>query len=457
VSAEANPNTGVLIYDTYKAPGLFEIGGTSAATPIITAIYALAGTPTRSTYPAEYPYLHSSHLFDVTSGTNGKCESFRKFLCHGEKGYDSPTGLGTPDGTAAFTDGGAHRVTLIDPGTQDYAVHAKFALTITGLDTKSGSKLKWSASGLPSGLSVSAIAHSTNGKISGTLPDAAGTFHVSVTAKDGSVSGTTHFNLVVVPSLQTSTAANGFVLTSSGLCLDAGGDTSGTAVKVQTCDSSPGQAWSYFATGQPDSADTVRSLNGLCLTVANTNSPQKITLASCTAGLNQQFEYLGFGALWNPFTGGCLNAGTESGASPGTQVTTVACNYGEGQTWSVPPGPLVAGAGGGLCLSNPSGSKVEVSTCTGSNSEQWTLLANGEITNVNGECLTANGNFTQQAVTPQECSGTSGYQLWETGASGQLINLGYGLCLADRGNGGSGSTAVMNDCYGDTGEIWGIN
>jgi hypothetical protein len=452
VSAEADPNTGVLIYDTYKSPGLFEIGGTSAATPIITAIYALAGTPTKSTYPAQYPYLHTSHLFDVTSGLNGPCESFRKYLCHGEKGYDGPTGLGTPNGTAAFTNGGAHQVTVVDPGTQDYAVQDKVSFTITGLDTKSGASLKWSASGLPSGLSIKAVSHSTNGIVTGKLSLTTGTFHVTVTAKDGSVSGTTHFNIVVVPLLESSVADGNIVLSGPDLCLDSGSDSSGTAVKVQGCDEGDSQDWAYFATGQPNDAGTLRSLGGLCATVANTSGPQKITLAACTSDLNQQFEYLGFGALWSPFSGGCLNAG----ASAGSQATTANCNFGNDQEWGLPASPLVAGAGG-LCLSNASGTKVEVSTCTGSNAEQWALQSNGQITNESGDCLTAVGNFTQVAVIASGCSeGTNFYQEWETGSSGELINQGYGLCLADQGNGGSGSTAVSNDCYGDAGEVWGI-
>jgi hypothetical protein len=452
VSAVGDPNTGVLMYDTYRNTGLFEIGGTSVATPIITSIYALAGTPTKSTYPAQYPYLHSSHLFDVTSGLNGPCESFRKYLCHGEKGYDGPTGLGTPNGTAAFTNGGAHQVTVVDPGTQDYAVQDKVSFTITGLNTKSGASLKWSASGLPSGLSIKAVSRSTNGIVTGKLSLTTGTFHVTVTAKDGSVSGTTHFNIVVVPLLESSVADGNIVLTGPDLCLDSGSDSSGTAVKVQGCDEGDPQLWTYFATGQPNDAGTLRSLGGLCATVANTSGPQKITLSTCTSGLNQQFEYLGFGALWSPFTGGCLNAN----ASAGSQATTANCNFGNDQQWGLPLGPLVAGAGG-LCLSNASGTKVEVSTCTGSNAEQWALQSNGQITNESGDCLTAVGNFTQVAVIASGCSeGTNFYQEWETGSSGDLINQGYGLCLADQGNGASGSTAVSNDCYGDAGEVWGI-
>jgi hypothetical protein len=201
VAAVANPNTGVAVFDSYRNGGWFPdgVGGTSAATPIITAIYALAGTPTRSTYPAEYPYLHNKHLFDVTSGSNGSC-SPRQYLCHGEHGYDGPTGLGTPNGPAAFTDSNAHRVTLLDPGNQSRTAGSSFTLQVTGLDTRSGAtSLHFTATGLPGGLSIHAIAHSTNGKITGTLPGSAGTFDVTVTAKDGRITGTTHFIIVVAP------------------------------------------------------------------------------------------------------------------------------------------------------------------------------------------------------------------------------------------------------------------
>jgi hypothetical protein len=45
-------------------------------------------------------------------------------------------------------------------------------------------------------LSIHAIPHSTDGQITGT-PKTAGTYHVTVTARDGTASGTTHFTLVV--------------------------------------------------------------------------------------------------------------------------------------------------------------------------------------------------------------------------------------------------------------------
>ena len=80
--------------------GVAEIGGTSVSSPIIASVYALAGKPAKGTYPASYPYAHTSDLYDVTSGSNGTCSP--AYLCTAEVGYDGPTGWGTPDGTAAF-------------------------------------------------------------------------------------------------------------------------------------------------------------------------------------------------------------------------------------------------------------------------------------------------------------------------------------------------------------------
>jgi hypothetical protein len=193
-SAVADPNTGVVVYDTYHLPGPVQVGGTSASTPIITGIYALAGAPVKNTYPAEYMYLKSSHLFDVTSGANGTCGA-ATYLCHGITGYDGPTGLGTPNGTAAFSIRAVTRVTLVDPGSQTAHLSQAFSLKITGLDTRTVSSLTYAMTTVP-GLSIKPVAHTTNATISGT-PTTPGTYNVTVTAKDGSATGTTHFTLVV--------------------------------------------------------------------------------------------------------------------------------------------------------------------------------------------------------------------------------------------------------------------
>ncbi|AZP18804.1 S53 family peptidase [Streptomyces aquilus] len=102
VSAVADPATGVSVYDSYGiTAGWYTFGGTSASAPIIAGVYALAGTPGSSDYPASYPYAHTSALNDVTSGNNGTCTT--SYYCTARSGYDGPTGWGTPEGVGAFT------------------------------------------------------------------------------------------------------------------------------------------------------------------------------------------------------------------------------------------------------------------------------------------------------------------------------------------------------------------
>lgn len=101
-AADANPGTGVAMYDTYLGEGgWIVIGGTSVASPIIASVYALKSNET-SLDAAKLLYATGSkaHLFDVTQGSNGTCKP--AYLCTGEKGYDGPTGNGTPNGDDAY-------------------------------------------------------------------------------------------------------------------------------------------------------------------------------------------------------------------------------------------------------------------------------------------------------------------------------------------------------------------
>ncbi len=101
VSAVADPNTGVAVYDStsYKgSSGWMVFGGTSASAPIIGSVYGLSGNT--SGYANAVPYSHASALFDVTSGSNGTCPTSQ--WCAARVGWDGPSGLGTPNGASAF-------------------------------------------------------------------------------------------------------------------------------------------------------------------------------------------------------------------------------------------------------------------------------------------------------------------------------------------------------------------
>jgi subtilase family serine protease len=110
VSAVADPATGVSVYQTYGANGWTVYGGTSAATPIIASVFALAGPPNPTLNPGALLYRHASSFYDITSGSNGSCSP--AVLCHGTDGWDGPTGLGTPHGVTAFQLGRSAHTTL---------------------------------------------------------------------------------------------------------------------------------------------------------------------------------------------------------------------------------------------------------------------------------------------------------------------------------------------------------
>jgi hypothetical protein len=100
-AAVADPATPVAVYDTYGGDTGWEaFGGTSVASPIIAGVYALAGNAASIDPGASHLYAHHQDLYDVTSGSNGTCGG--SYLCTAVKGYDGPTGWGTPRGIGAF-------------------------------------------------------------------------------------------------------------------------------------------------------------------------------------------------------------------------------------------------------------------------------------------------------------------------------------------------------------------
>jgi hypothetical protein len=239
VSAVADPATGVAVYDTYGGSGWAVYGGTSASAPIIAGVYALAGTPGASDYPAKYPYSHTSNLYDVTSGTNGSCST--SYFCTATTGYDGPTGWGTPNGTTAFASGSStgNTVTVTNPGSRSTTTGSSVSLQISASDS-AGATLTYSASGLPTGLSIG----SSSGLISGTA-STAGTYQVTVTATDSTgASGAASFTWTVGSAGGTCSSSQ--LLGNPGF--ESGSTTWTTSSGVITNSSSePAHAGSYYA------------------------------------------------------------------------------------------------------------------------------------------------------------------------------------------------------------------
>jgi hypothetical protein len=203
VAADADPATGVAVYDSYGGDTGWEVfGGTSVAAPLIASVYALAGDP--GSTPPQDLYQHTGSLYPVTSGSDGTCSP--SYLCTAGSGYNGPSGWGTPDGLTAFTptNSGTDTVTVTDPGNQSDTTGSAVSLQITASDSGQGRPLTYTATGLPPGLSV----NSSSGLITGT-PTTTGTSSVTVTAKDTTgASGSTTFTWTVVSSPSCSSPGN---------------------------------------------------------------------------------------------------------------------------------------------------------------------------------------------------------------------------------------------------------
>jgi hypothetical protein len=130
IAAVADPYTGFDIYDSYVyepgfPPGWLTIGGTSLSSPLVAALYGLAGGSHGVSYPAATLYAHlgeASALYDVSSGGNGYCDGEQPApcgepavneelgdvdcqgtsACDAVAGFDGPSGVGAPSGLGAF-------------------------------------------------------------------------------------------------------------------------------------------------------------------------------------------------------------------------------------------------------------------------------------------------------------------------------------------------------------------
>lgn len=99
VSADGDPSTGaaININGTW-----FEIGGTSLSAPLIAGMYALAGGVASGVTASSTPYVSftGSNSHDITTGND--CSGSNVTHCTASAGFDTPSGLGSPNGITGF-------------------------------------------------------------------------------------------------------------------------------------------------------------------------------------------------------------------------------------------------------------------------------------------------------------------------------------------------------------------
>jgi hypothetical protein len=168
IAAVADPFTGLDICQTFgntgNPPCWETIGGTSLASPVIAAMWALAGGPGGVAYPSLSLYGHfkGDHVrptYDVTVGGTGLCNTAtlifctggfnpnsanqeldcawdtagasdtpltNRYQCYARPGYDGVSGVGTPKGVTVFKAIGPTAV-ISPPGTVTHGVSHKFS------------------------------------------------------------------------------------------------------------------------------------------------------------------------------------------------------------------------------------------------------------------------------------------------------------------------------------------
>lgn len=113
VSADADPVTGVVIAcipcGGSKTQVLAGAGGTSASAPMMAALIALAGNARTVAQPQGIWSHRGKGFNDITFGTNELaaagtfiCPKSYAYICNARRGYDGPSGWGTPSGVAGL-------------------------------------------------------------------------------------------------------------------------------------------------------------------------------------------------------------------------------------------------------------------------------------------------------------------------------------------------------------------
>src|SRR5436305_904798 len=119
------------------------------------------------------------------------------------------------------------------------------------------------------------------------------------------------------------------------------------------------------------------------------------------------------------------------------------------------------GVGSGRCLDVPNSSQtngtfLQIYDCSGGANQQWTSLANGELTVYGSKCLDVPGRATTAGTKVEiwTCNGGTNQQ-WRVNSDGTIVGVGSGLCLDVTGAGTANGTSVeIWTCNGGSNQKW---
>src|SRR5262249_51234323 len=193
-----------------------------------------------------------------------------------------------------------------------------------------GFTLRYTASGLPPGLSI----NPSTGLISGTVTFP-GNYTVVAGATDPTLgSDSTVFSWSVKPPLG---AVHSFNHQARCVNDQNGNLANGPAVNIWSCNGTLAQKWATFPDGSlrryggPSQINTNRCMN---IAGGGTANGTKINIQSCIGKWYQKWTYHSASRVWvNPHTGKCLND-PGGNLTNGTRLVITTCNGSSGGKWT---------------------------------------------------------------------------------------------------------------------------
>ncbi len=240
----------------------------------------------------------------------------------------------------------------------------------------------------------------------------------------------------------------------SGLCADvpALSQANGTAITLWDCNGGANQQWTATPSGQ------LTVYGGKCLDAADSTA---VRIQDCAGTPAQSWRLDPDGSVVNTGSGNCLDA-VAHGTSPGTALTTWACNGGLNQRWDRGASTgVLKGQASGRCADVPAadqtnGTRPALWDCNGGGNQAWTSTTTGRLTVFDTKCLDVASGATADGTPVQiwDCSGVPGQQ-WRVRSDGTVVGTGSGKCLDVAGGATSASSPlVITACSGAGSQRW---
>jgi len=390
----------------------------------------------------------------------------------------------------------ANTVAVAAPGAEQSLFGTKVSVQVTATDSTPTEALTYTAAGLPAGLKINAV----TGLISGTITGVAGTYDVTVTARDATGAAGDAVIAWRVLNLVTVTAPGAkqsyeFVRAS---------------IQIVVTDSDPTQALTFSATGLPPGV-SINAVSGVisgtpsgvgkfAVVVKATDGSGSAGTARITWTVSDPIIIPNPGAVGVP-DGQTLNLPfTFSDALRGERVKFAASGLPRGLSfepnpptiygWAIgtgryrvtitgtgshgdrdsmtfplvvrsaadagPTGPITLNAAG-KCLDDrgnrtANGTPAVLANCLPGSAQLWTLAVDGTI-RVHDRCLDiAGGGSAGEPAQLWQCTGSS-REMWVQATAGELFNPGSGLCLTAAST-RNGAAPVLGTCRVKPSQAW---